>query len=228
MKNWWRELGCLFSSKADPEKVQDAAKIKIETPRLVLREFEPEDIDRIHEISSMPGFFYYCFDGTREKSAEFVQSAIDSQKPDMKTGKRENVLLAVALKDTGHLVGHVSIEAVDHRPGVDDYEINFFTDPAVQKKGYGREAAVNMMRYGFEDMGLDDYIVTIHPKNAPSQRVAITEGYVKVGETKIMTSKGEQPRDMLVLTKEAFYNQRARDKRPMFEPAPSGPQSGPQ
>ena len=191
--------------------------ITIETPRLVLREHRPEDLDRLVEMTSKPGFFYYCFDGTKEKVQAFLKKCIDSRLADPHSKKREDIMLAIELKETGELVGHVSIEKMFYL-NQKAYEINFFVDPACQNKGYGREAAVNLMRYGLEDLKLPGYTVTAHPENAASKHVIYTEGYVKIGDTSMETTNGIEPREVFLLTGEAFYKVREKDKKPMLLP----------
>ncbi len=95
---------------------------------------------------------------------------------------------------------------------------NDFTDPKYQNKGYGREAGVNLMLYGLENLGMPGYGVTIHPDNKPSLKVATTEGYVKAGETTLETVRGTEPRLVLILSKEEFFHQRTKDKVSYFLP----------
>lgn len=200
--------------------------VHIETPRLILREHTPADIDRIHEISQQ--ITYYCFDGSREKAEDFLQEAERTKTPNPQTGLRDNHMLAIVEKSTGALVGHICLERVNYFKGL-DYEVNFFMDPACQNKGYGREAAVNIMNYGFTTLGLYAYSVTIHPNNGPSHHVADTEGYQKISDIRMDTIHGEEPRDLLILTRDVFFEKRKHDKRPYILPpgdasAPPSPQ----
>ena len=87
-----------------------------------------------------------------------------SRKINPKTGMRDNHMLAMIDKKTGDFLGHVCLERMHYIPG-NNYEINFFVDPVHQNKGYGREAVINMMHYGFDTLGLYAYTVTIDPKN---------------------------------------------------------------
>ena len=206
----------LFNRLVGKNRTQTEA-IHIETPRLVLREHKPEDLGRILEMTSKPGFYYYCFDGTKEKVDAFLKKSIDSRLPDPHTKKREDVMLAIEIKGTGELVGHVSIEKMFYL-GNKAYEINFFVDPACQNKGYGREAAVNLMRFGLEDLEMPGYTVTAHPENGASKHVIYTEGYVKIGDTTMETTNGVEPREVFLLTKDAFYKVREKDKKPMLLP----------
>jgi RimJ/RimL family protein N-acetyltransferase len=217
-----------FSGSSDPYRAARGKPIRMETPRLIMREHTPADAEKLHAMTSKPGFKYYCFDGSREKVDAFLKESVRTQKPDPQSGMRDNHMLALEDKTTGVLVGHVCLERVHYHKGL-NYEINFFVDPAHQNKGYGREAAVNMMHYGFNDLGLYAYTVTIHPQNGPSRHVAMTEGYQKIADISIDTVHGEEPRDLYVLTKDVFYALRQKDKRPMIlNYTPPAPPQAPQ
>ncbi len=205
-------LSKIFCSCAQPDHNN---LILIETPRLLLREIIAEDIKAVQAITSMPGFVYYCFDGTPEKAQAFIDEALRTRKPNPQTNLRDNHMLAVISKETGEFVGHVCLERVHYVKGM-NYEVNFFTDPRHQSKGYGREAIVNMMHYGFQKLNLQGYTVTIHPENTKSLNVGYTEGYKKIDEIKMKTVRGEEPRLLLMLSRNDFYEKRKQDKRPML------------
>ncbi len=225
-----------FFDNADPDKALEAYHVQIETPRLILREHTAADADGIHAMTNKPGFFYYCFDGTREKVDAFLAEADRTKKPNPETGLRDNHMLAITLKDTGEMIGHVCLQRVEYVDGL-NFEVNFFVDPAYQSKGYGQEAIINMMHYGFQELGLYAYTVTIHPNNGPSQKVAKISGYQKIADISIDTVRGREPRDLFILTKQMFYEMRKNDKRPLlldWPPAdasqalPPAPNAGPQ
>jgi ribosomal-protein-alanine N-acetyltransferase len=204
--------------------------ILIETPRLILREHAPADVDRIHEITSSPGFFYFCFDGSRTKAEEFVNEAIRTQTPDPVEGRRINHMLAIILKNTGEFVGHTCMERVHYVNGA-DYEVNFFVDPKYQNKGYGIEAILNLTDYGYQAYNLPSMTVTVDPRNGPSRHLIIKEGYNKVGDITMNTTRGVEPRELYIMTQAEFYQSRARDTRPILlsqvgripAPAPKAP-----
>jgi ribosomal-protein-alanine N-acetyltransferase len=195
----------------------DLQNVKIETPRLLIREFLDKDLSRLVEMTSKPNFKYYCFDGSVEKVRAFLQKSLDTQKAKNAEGKRDDYLLAVVEKESGILIGHVSIERVNLLPGF-THEINFFVDPAYQSKGYGREAAVNMQFFGIEALGMAGYSVTIHPHNVPSLRVATKEGFIVSALTTLKTENGEEPRLVLALDKAEIYKRHANDNPQMILP----------
>lgn len=224
MKRLWEKFCQIAGRKQEPKK-EEFKPVTLETPRLIVRELEMSDAERIYQMTSAPGFKYYCFDGTREKVMDFLGDAFATRK-NTADGKRPEYLLGVEVKDTKEFVGHVSLQRVNYVAGY-EYDVNFFIDQNVQNKGYGREAIVNLMRFALEDLGLPGFTVTIHPNNGPSLSVAESEGYQRIGETQIKTVFGEEPRVILRLTKEEFYEQRKKDKKPIFLVPPAANENKP-
>jgi len=210
---FFRKIKKLFNKKASPPQPKQYP-VTLETPRLVLRELEPTDAKRLLEITSTPGFKYYCLDGTKEKVDDFLKESVRTRAM-AADGNREEVMLAITLKDTGELIGHVSLQRTSYLPGY-PFDANFFVDPAYQSKGYGREAIINMKKYGYDEMGLAGYNITVHPDNKNSLAVFQSEGYKVVGTIKMKTAFGEEPRVLLVQSKDEFYAQRKLDKRPLL------------
>lgn len=190
--------------------------VYIETPRLIIREIKKEDTDKIFQMTTAPGFYYCYFDGTKESVTKFVDRALETQNP-AKGQKRTEYLLTVVEKSTGDVIGHVSLES-EKLVETYTHSVNFFMDPQIQNKGYGKEAAINIMRYAIEDLGMPGFSVTIHPDNKPSLAVGYSQGYKEVGRTTLQTTRGVEPRIVLVLQKETFYEQRKHDKVPYLLP----------
>jgi RimJ/RimL family protein N-acetyltransferase len=209
------KLCSIFSAWAKGKKAKAPKAMTIETPRLILREHRKEDIDAIYQISKTKDFKYFCFDGTRQKAVDFIDEALRTQKIDPKTGLRPNHMLAIVTKDTGEVIGHTCMEAVDYLKGA-DFEVNFFVDPKYQNKGYGLEAILNLTDYGFQKYNLPTLTVTVHPNNGPSRHLIVKEGYQKVDDIIMDTVDGPEPRELFVLQRDTFYNQRKLDKRPIL------------
>lgn len=208
-------LRSFFSGRADFNKTNTDRLLNIETPRLILREHEASDLDTIYKISQTDGFDYFCFDGTKEKAEDFIKEAKRTQKLDPKTGKRPNHMLAIVIKDTGELIGHTCMEAVNYVNGA-DYEVNFFVDPKYQNKGYGLEAILNLTDYAFQEYKLPIITVTVHPDNGPSRHLIVKEGYKKVDDITMETANGPEPRELFILERDTFYERRQQDKRPIL------------
>ena len=188
--------------------------ITIETPRLILREFESSDFQRLFDMTTKPGFKYYCFDGSPEKVTDFLEHTIKTRAP-ASDGKREEFLLAIVLKETGDLIGHIGLLRTDHIKGY-DFKEGYFIDPDQQNKGYAREAFVNINKFGYEELEHPGYTPTVHPDNNPSLHILLSEGYTKIDDIKIKTVFGLEPRILLKQDKKEFYARRLLDKQPLI------------
>ncbi|UJW31821.1 GNAT family N-acetyltransferase [Saccharothrix sp. AJ9571] len=123
----------------------------IRTERLVLRAFTPADLDELNDFQSRPEVarFLYWEPRTREESALALETRIRNATLD-----REGEFLAVAveLAGTGQLIGDLNLQWLsrDHRQG----EFGFVFHPAHHGRGYARESATELLRLGFEELGL--------------------------------------------------------------------------
>jgi RimJ/RimL family protein N-acetyltransferase len=78
------------------------------------------------------------------------------------------VALAVDLRATGELVGHLTlIVTPEHRQG----EIGFIFHPDHQGKGYATEATRALLAHAFEHYGLHRVCGRLEPRNEASARV---------------------------------------------------------
>ncbi len=76
--------------------------------------------------------------------------------------------LAVELRDSGELVGHVNVTVdPDNRQG----EIGFIFDPAHQGHGYATEASGALVAHAFEHYDLHRVSGRLEPRNLASARV---------------------------------------------------------
>jgi RimJ/RimL family protein N-acetyltransferase len=140
----------------------------IETERLLLRPFASGDLDALARINGDPEVVRYLYYGVRgpdelrEALAEKMQLTELAQ-----AGDRLN--LAAVLAASGELVGDVSLawRSAEHRQG----EIGYLLDPAHAGNGYATEAAREMLRLGFEELGLHRIIGKLDARNEPSARV---------------------------------------------------------
>lgn len=199
-----------------------AQPVRIETPRLILRETTQADTDAFRDITSCPGFYYYCFDGSEEKLKAFIDTSVDSQTPDPVTGLRSMFMLAVVLKDTNEVIGHASLLRISEYtlPVSDvDYEAAYFIDNRHAGKAYGQEALLNTMHYGFAKLGLPGLGSMQELDNAQAIKLARDVlGFKKVGEGIGQTVKGPKQHQICLVTPQDFYTLRKTDKRTYIAP----------
>lgn len=120
--------------------------MKIETERLILRDFVPSDWQRVLEYQSDPLYlrYYEWTERTPEAVQEFVGWFIDHQKEN----PRIRFQLAVTLKSNGLLIGNCGVR-MDKADAI-QADIGYELDPAFWNQGYATEAAHAIVDFGFQ------------------------------------------------------------------------------
>lgn len=142
---------------------------RIETERLYLRPFELKDEPLVKEIASNPEVTKYLYywnlaDTTPEEDTKnFFQRAFAGEKS-APLGAQEFVLVD---KETGAKMGDGSLEQVDQTTG----EVGWILLPEYQHKGYVTEMARELMRIGFEELGMERIIAHCDARNSASYHV---------------------------------------------------------
>jgi RimJ/RimL family protein N-acetyltransferase len=135
------------------------------TDRLILRPFTEDDLDALHAYQSLPEVTRYLYWDVRDRAAtaEALKTRISKTTLE-KEG--DGLGLAVLLRDTGDLVGDVNLLWLSEEHG--QGEFGFVFNPAFHGNGYAREAAVEMLRLGFEGLGLHRVIGRCDGRNGAS------------------------------------------------------------
>jgi ribosomal-protein-alanine N-acetyltransferase len=142
----------------------------LETQRLVLREFQFEDLDALTAILCDPETMRYypaSFDGAAV--ADWIQRNRTRYAND------GYGLWAMILKSTRELIGDCGLvrQSVD---AVDEIEIGYHMRRDLWNQGYASEAARACRDYGFANLKVDRLISLIRPENLASRRVAEKNG----------------------------------------------------
>jgi RimJ/RimL family protein N-acetyltransferase len=138
----------------------------IKTARLVLRRFTESDLDALHSYHSLPEVarFLLWEARTREESAQSLKFRIDHP-----TIEKEGDGVVFAVEHDGDLVGEVNLRwlSAEHGSG----ELGFIFDPRHHGHGYAREAAAEVLRMGFEQLGLHRIIGRADARNTASAKL---------------------------------------------------------
>ena len=140
----------------------------IETERLRLRPYRPDDLDALYAIQSRPDVSRFIYWGARDRTA--VQASLDQKIAATRlTAPGDSLTYAVDLRATGALIGDVILiwTSAEHRQG----EIGFLFHPDQHGRGYATEAARPLLRLGFEELGLHRIVGRLDGRNAASARV---------------------------------------------------------
>jgi RimJ/RimL family protein N-acetyltransferase len=142
----------------------------LETDRLILREFSPEDANALVRILSDPETMrYYPAPYDRTGVEQWIAR-------NRERCKNDGVgLWAMLLKSTGELIGDCGITKLEVE-GEYLYEIGYHLRRDCWGQGMAAEAARACRDWGFQHLKTDRLISLIRPENGPSQRVAQRNG----------------------------------------------------
>lgn len=156
------------------------AKISLETPRLILREYEWADLPLHHALISDPEIMYYIqdvFSHSMEESEENLRSAIS----DIENPSRTKVYLVIQTKP-GEYVGGIGYTVSETNPAGRRVEIGYFTYPEYWGMGYVTEALSALIRFAFCQDNVYRIDGTCITENIRSRRVMEKCGMVFEGE----------------------------------------------
>ena len=143
-----------------------SAVIILETSRLQLREFVPDDVNALARVLSDPQTMrYYPAPYDRTGVADWIS------RNRWRYQTEGHGLWAVILKSTGELIGDCGLihQMVD---GIEETEIGYHVRRDYWGQGLATEAARACRDYGFAHLRVERLISLIRPENLPSRRVA--------------------------------------------------------
>jgi RimJ/RimL family protein N-acetyltransferase len=142
--------------------------LPIQTARLTIRRYVESDYDDLLRLQSNPDvvrfLLYDAKDGTQVR-----ESLRQRMAPPPLDSDGQAATWAVVLTETGQHLGEVTFFMVStrHRMG----EIGFVFHPASHGHGYGAEAAVELLRIGFEELKLHRLIGRCDGRNTASAKL---------------------------------------------------------
>jgi ribosomal-protein-alanine N-acetyltransferase len=138
----------------------------LQTERLVLREFELEDAPDVRRLAGEPEIARMTLLIPHPYEEGMAEAWISSQRPAYEAG--EHVNFAVTLRGEGTLVGSITLGL---NPRDDNGELGYWIGVPYWGRGYCTEAAREVVRYGFEDLGLHRIHASHFGSNPASGRV---------------------------------------------------------
>jgi RimJ/RimL family protein N-acetyltransferase len=150
--------------------------MRIETDRLVLRRWRPDDLDAATVTLTHPDVAYWLANSPTRDQVAARMAAWEAQF-DLDGISR----FAVERRADGALVGGVGLhrmdEAYDATPVAHAVEIGWHLDPAAWGHGYAAEAAEAVVRYGMGDIGLGEIVAFTAASNTRSRAVMQRLGF---------------------------------------------------
>ena len=118
----------------------NAHEIRLETPRLILREHRAGDLAPLHAILSDPAATWYLPDMYKRDIAE-TEAYLRSVMRDAEAAMRLRFNLIAEDRATGEVLGSIGLHAVDSAPDGAHYAMGYFLRPESWNRGLATEAA---------------------------------------------------------------------------------------
>ena len=148
---------------------------RLETERLVLRPITVEDMGFVYELFSRPETNRY----SGHESPKSLEEAGELYDKYMKPGSPSRFRVAVELKETGEPVGTLGLYSYSERDG--RAELGYDLLEEHWGRGIMTESVREVVRYGFEEIGLNRIEATIDPENTRSVRLVERLGFRREG-----------------------------------------------
>lgn len=138
----------------------------IETERLRLRLFTADDLEALHALYGDPDAVRYVPRATHslDEAAELLERRRGETR--LADGDDDAFALAVVLRETGELIGEMSLFWHDRETRTGELGFIFHRDH--QRRGYGREAGLATLELGFGTLELRRIIACADARNAAS------------------------------------------------------------
>jgi len=138
---------------------------KIQTDRLLLRAFEPEDARTVQWLAGAPEVALTTQHIPHPYEEGMAETWIASHQPSWEAGQH---LTVAVTNDTDGVVGAVGLHINrDHRRG----EIGYWIGVPFWNRGYATEASMALVRFGFEELELNRVQARHMVRNPASGRV---------------------------------------------------------
>lgn len=140
----------------------------LRTERLDLRPFTPADFDVVHAIHSNPDVVRYLYWEPNDEEASRVMLARKMRRSAL-IDSGDSLSLAVVVRETGQVAGDAAFfwHSEDSRQG----EIGYIFAREFHGRGYATEVGEELLRFGFEDVGLHRIAGRLDGRNTASARV---------------------------------------------------------
>jgi len=140
----------------------------LRTARLDLRPYESSDLDHLRAMYARADVVRYLYWEPMDED-ELVAYLDKKLARRALAGEGAGLNLLGVLRETGEIVGDVALAWVSeaHRTG----EVGFVLKPVFTGRGFATEMATEMLRVGFDDLGLHRVIGRLDARNAGSAAV---------------------------------------------------------
>jgi RimJ/RimL family protein N-acetyltransferase len=154
--------------------------VYLETERLTLRRFTPDDVDLVTALDADPEVMRYISGGRATPREEIRDDYLPAWLAYYERGERYGFWAAIE-KSTGTFIGwfHLRPQPQDPR---DEPELGYRLNAAAWGQGYATEGSRALIRKAFEELGARRVYATTMAVNVPSWRVMENAGMRRIRE----------------------------------------------
>ena len=155
--------------------------IRLETDRLILRDYTDQDFGEYYKLKSDTQTMYYLQD-IQAHSPEEAEAEFSEVLSDQRSSSRKYYFLHMELKGTHEQIGSIGYTVTGDTPVGKLVHLGYFTYPAYWGNGYTSEALKRLLEYAFTEG--DVYRVTTGclAENKGSERVMQKNGMIREAE----------------------------------------------
>lgn len=149
--------------------------VSIKTERLTLREFVDSDLLAVHEYAqdAETTKFLEWGPNTLKETTVFLNESLDFQKEQPRT----TFDMAIIVEADNKLIGACSIAIIDRKNRL--AALGYVLHSAAWRKGYATEAALGLVKFGFEELDVEKILATCDSQNYASENVMMKIGMSK-------------------------------------------------
>jgi len=160
--------------------------IRIETERLLLRQFRVEDAPALNRIANSEYVLKWMPDW--KSAVEDTENQIKWFVSQYPLANKTTALVVFAITLDGTLIGMTGVgnkEALEN-----ELEVAYFISEEHSGNGYISEAVSAVTKWAFANLGMDYLIAIVQTENVLSQRVAEKCGFEKI-DTRMILDDGQ-------------------------------------
>jgi len=146
------------------------------TLRLALHDITRYHANELYELDSDPRVMRYI--GSGQSSTHAQIDAVMKRLPRAYTLYPGLGTWRATRRDSGDFVGWFALKYI---PGTAEVEVGYRLRYGAWGRGFATEGARELVRYGFDDLGLQRIVGVTHPDNEASQRVLQKIGLADIG-----------------------------------------------
>lgn len=137
--------------------------IRFKTPRLIIRDIKPSDLDTLLYFYKQKVNMRFISDGKHDWTFDELEAKFQKLNKDYPLGFG---VFAVELISTGEVIGEAGLFNSFNDPQI--LELGYIIDSSFWRKGYGREVCQGLIDYGFRELGVKRLVARMYADNTAS------------------------------------------------------------